>query len=217
MSLSPDFKQRLMTTVAATPSATQAQTRSARWWLLGAGVMGALMIFFLKGGVRPTGRPAALTALTSLGASISGGLGMFFLLTTRGKSMLRRPAGALLAAAVLSTAAFLAWKMAWSAQFGLTFRWPDRIGFRCLRMGVVVGALPLFALLASYRGTEPLRPATTGAAFGAGAGLASAVLVDLWCPVGYLPHLLLGHVLPIVALAGIGALLGWRLLRIGRR
>jgi hypothetical protein len=104
-----------------------------------------------------------------------------------------------------------------SAQFGLTDRWPERIGFRCLRFGIATGALPLFALLAAYRGTDPLKPATTGAAFGAGAGLASAALVDLWCPVAYVPHLLLGHVLPIALLAGLGTLLGWRLLRIPRR
>ena len=130
--------------------------------------------------------------------------------------MLRRPTLWLVATAVLSTAAFVFWKVGWSSQFGLTERWPERIGFRCLRLGIATGALPLFALLATYRGTDPLRPATTGAACGAGAGLASAVLVDLWCPVAYVPHLLLGHVLPIALLAGVGALVGWRLLRIRR-
>jgi hypothetical protein len=60
----------------------------------------------------------------------------------------------------------------------------------------------------------------TGAAFGAGAGLGSALLVDLWCPVFDASHLLLGHVLPIAALAAAGAVLGARMLGIrdgGRR
>jgi hypothetical protein len=42
------------------------------------------------------------------------------------------------------------------------------------------------------------------------------VLVDLWCPVSYLPHLLLGHLLPIAVLAAVGALVGGRLLRLWR-
>ena len=217
MSLSPDLKQRLMAQVAATPAPTRAETRRTRGWLLGAGLAGALLIFLLKGGIRATGRPATLTALTSMGTAVIGGLGMYVLLTSRGRSMLRRPVGWLVAAAVLSTVGFVSWKLAWSAHYDLTARWPERIGFRCLWLGIATGALPLFALLAAYRGTEPLTPATMGAAFGAGAGLASAVLVDLWCPVAYLPHLLLGHVLPIALLAGLGALLGWSLLRIGRR
>jgi hypothetical protein len=41
----------------------------------------------------------------------------------------------------------------------------------------------------------------------------SSVLIDLWCPVSYLPHLLVGHVLPIAVLAAAGAAIGRRLLR----
>jgi hypothetical protein len=38
------------------------------------------------------------------------------------------------------------------------------------------------------------------------------VLVDLWCPVAYVPHLLVGHVLPLVATTLTGAWLGGRLI-----
>jgi hypothetical protein len=58
-----------------------------------------------------------------------------------------------------------------------------------------------------------MSPTATGAAFGAGAGLGSALLIDLWCPVSYLPHLLVGHVLPIALLAAAGAAIGRRILR----
>ena len=34
------------------------------------------------------------------------------------------------------------------------------------------------------------------------------MLVDLWCPVAYVGHLLLGHVLPIAVFATIGAAAG---------
>jgi hypothetical protein len=85
-----------------------------------------------------------------------------------------------------------------------------------LSLSIATGALPLFAALLAWRHTDPLTPKATGAAFGAGAGLGSAVLVDLWCPVSYLPHLLLGHLLPIAVLAAVGALVGGRLLRLWR-
>ena len=75
----------------------------------------------------------------------------------------------------------------------------------------------LFAALTSWRRSDPITPRATGAAFGAGAGLGSALLVDLWCPVGYVPHLLLGHVLPIAILSVAGGLIGGRVLGIVRR
>lgn len=40
----------------------------------------------------------------------------------------------------------------------------------------------------------------------------STLLVDLWCPVGYVPHVLLGHVLPLVGVIALSALIGGRLL-----
>jgi len=42
------------------------------------------------------------------------------------------------------------------------------------------------------------------------------VFVDLWCPVAYAPHLLLGHIAPMLILAGVGAVVGRRVLGIGR-
>jgi hypothetical protein len=123
----------------------------------------------------------------------------------------------LLAAALLSTVGFVAWKYGVSWHYGLTERWPTRPGLRCLALSVSMGALPLCAALLSWRRARPLTPVATGAAFGAGAGLGSTVLVDLWCPVAYLPHLLLGHVLPILVLATLGGVLGSRLLAFRRR
>jgi hypothetical protein len=50
------------------------------------------------------------------------------------------------------------------------------------------------------------RPALTGAALGVAAGACSWLLVDLWCPVAHPEHIALGHLLPLVLLAGAGAL-----------
>ena len=215
MTQSPDLKQRVLAAAGNAPAPTRGQVLRARAWLFGCGVVGALAIFFVKGGLRVTARPPSLVALTSLGTAVLAGAGMFVLFT-RGRSMLGRPRLALLGAALLSTAAFLAWKYGVSSYYGLTERWPTRPGFRCLALSISMGALPLCAALLSSRRAAPLTPIATGAAFGAGAGLGSTVLVDLWCPVAYLPHLLVGHVLPIVVLAVLGGALGWRLLRFRR-
>ncbi len=64
------------------------------------------------------------------------------------------------------------------------------------------------------RFSDPTHPVLSGAALGAAAGAFSAFLVDLWCPVAYLPHLLLGHVLPLLTLTAVGAVLGRWVLRV---
>ena len=74
-----------------------------------------------------------------------------------------------------------------------------------------MGAFPLAAFLISRRHSDPSHPRAMASALAVAAGACAWVLIDLWCPVAYLPHLLLGHVLPMVALAVIGALLGRRI------
>ena len=213
MSLSPELKQRVLAAVADVPAPTRSQVLRTRAWLFACGIVGALAIFFLEGGVRITARPPSLMALTSLGTAVIVGVGVWVLFT-RGRSVLGRSGIQLLTAAVASALLFIAWRYRVSAAFGLTDDWPARPGFRCLALSIATGALPLVGALLSARRTVPASPIATGAAFGAGAGLGSALLVDLWCPVSYLPHLLLGHLLPIGVLALLGGVLGSRVLRI---
>jgi hypothetical protein len=216
MPLSPDFKSRVLASVREVPAPTRKETLQRQTWLIAAGLTGALALFFIKGGLRVTSRPPSLIALTSVGTAIFVGVGMW-LLFTRGPSGLRRPRTVLVGAALLSTVAFVAWRYGISALYGRAGAWPGRVGLRCLVLSVGTGGLMLFAALMSWRRSDPITPRATGAAFGAGAGLGSALLVDLWCPVGYVPHLLLGHVLPIVILSLAGALIGGRVLGIVRR
>jgi hypothetical protein len=216
MPLPPDFKSRVLASVREVPAPTRKETLQRQTWLIAAGLTGALALFFIKGGLRVTSRPPSLIALTSVGTAIFVGVGMW-LLFTRGPSGLRRPRTVLIGAALLSTVAFVAWRYGISALYGRAGAWPGRVGLRCLVLSVGTGGLMLFAALMSWRRSDPVTPRATGAAFGAGAGLGSALLVDLWCPVGYVPHLLLGHVLPIAILSLAGALIGGRLLGIVRR
>ena len=216
MPLSPEFKSRVLASVREVPAPTRKETLRRQTWLFGVGLAGALALFFIKGGLRVTNRPPSLIALTSLGTAVCAGIGMW-LLFTRGPGGLRRPWTVLLGAAVLSTVAFVTWRWGVSALYNRAGAWPGRVGLRCLSLGVGTGGLMLFAALMSWRRSDPVTPRATGAAFGAGAGLGSAFLVDLWCPVSYVPHLLLGHVLPIIILSLAGALIGGRVLGMFRR
>ena len=216
MALSPEFKSRLLASVREVPAPTRKETLRRQTWLFAAGLGGALALFFIKGGLRVSSRPPSLIALTSLGTAVFAGLGMW-LLFSRAPTGLRRPRAVLIGAALLSTIAFVAWRYGMSALYDRAGVWPGRVGFRCLALSVGTGGLMLFAALMSWRRSEPVTPRATGAAFGAGAGLGSALLVDLWCPVAYLPHLLLGHVLPILVLAVAGGLIGGRVLGLARR
>jgi hypothetical protein len=79
-------------------------------------------------------------------------------------------------------------------------------------MSLLFGVVPLVTFLIARRGSDPVHPRSLGAALGAASGLWAATLVDLWCPVAYPSHVVLGHVLPALLLAGAGAALGARLL-----
>jgi hypothetical protein len=206
-----ELKERIQRAKARIPAPTCPQAQWTRIWWFAGGIGMALAIFLSKGGVRLAPRPPSLLAFTSLGTCglLAAGIWLSF---TRGGSVLGRPGWLLGPVIALSPVLLVAWRYGISVQFGQVQRWPARPGLRCLGMGVVTGVPLLQAALLAWRHGRPLAPATAGASFGAGSGLASAVLVDLWCPASYLPHLLLGHLLPIGVLAALGALLGRHLL-----
>lgn len=131
--------------------------------------------------------------------------------------MLGRSRRSLLYGSALIPIGLLAWKVLWSLAFEYPMvAWPERPGLRCLSLSLLIAIGPLLAFLAVRR-TAPVRPALNGAAMGVAAGSCAWVVVDLWCPVASVPHLLLGHVLPLCILAVIGALLGNALLSIRSR
>ena len=83
---------------------------------------------------------------------------------------------------------------------------------RCFGVSLLFGIVPLITFLLARRGSDPVHPRSLGAALGAAGGLWAATLVDLWCPVAFPVHVVLGHVLPALLLAAVGAVLGARLL-----
>jgi hypothetical protein len=126
--------------------------------------------------------------------------------------MLGRSGSWLLCGIALIPLGLFVWKVGCSLAFGDPMtEWLERPGLKCLSLSLLVAAGPLLAFLAARR-SAPVHPALNGAAIGVASGACAWVALDLWCPVASVPHLLLGHVLPLCVLAGMGALLGQALL-----
>jgi hypothetical protein len=212
-----DLKARTLGAVQARPSPTR-RTQVLRAAILITGALvAAVVIFFWVGGIRMTGRSLGLVVGTSLGTGFVAAI-CTWAAFGRAKSMMGRPTTTLIAIALAGPVALLAWKVGYSAQFDHgTDQWPARTGYRCLKLSLGLGVVPLLALLLVRRGTDPTHPRALGFAMGMALGLCANELVDLWCPVAYLPHLLLGHVLPAVLLGVVGALLGGLMLPPARK
>jgi hypothetical protein len=218
MDLPSDLKARILKQASETPAPSRRTEKRRSWVLLASSMALAIAFFFIRGGIRVTGRPLALIVGTSLGTAVIAAVGTWFALGRR-RSMLGRSSLALCVMALVTPVALLFWKVVWSSQFpaggeflGGVDPWPGRIGYKCFWLSLAMGALPLVALLFARRRTDPTHPRIAGLAAGASVGLCVALFVDMWCPVGYVPHFLLGHILPIVLLALAGLVIGKLLL-----
>jgi hypothetical protein len=176
----------------------------------GASTLGLFAVF---GGIRVGPRPWDLVVMTGAGTAAVAAVALW-IAVARGKAMIGRSRAWLWGGIVIAPLGYLAWKVASTAPFAeMSADWPDRPGWRCFRLSLIFAAPPLAALLYLRRRSDPVHPRTMGAAIGAAMGACAAVLVDLFCPVAYLPHLLLGHVLPTLLLVALGASVGGRWLR----
>jgi hypothetical protein len=209
-----ELRARILGAAAHEPSLTRGERRWQNAVLFVLGSAAALAIFILWGGVRPNGRPMSLLMTTASGSALLAALALTMALG-QGRSMLGRSRRMLAATIVAMTMALILWKTGVSALFdGMNVAWPARPGFRCLALALAVGLVPLVLGLVGRRRSDPVHPAAAGAALGAAYGLAAATLVDLWCPVAHLSHLLVGHLLPVALLALVGAVAGSRMLAI---
>lgn len=83
----------------------------------------------------------------------------------------------------------------------------------CFSMSVGVGGLAGLGLAWSLRRAVPTAPALRGAALGAAAGAWSGLALHLHCPMFERGHIMVGHFLPILLFALVGALVGPRVLK----
>lgn len=211
-----DLRARVLAQAGRQPAPTRAQL-SLRSIVVAMLVLAvSLLVFFAWGGVRASPRPGMLVLETAVGSAfLAGSVAVAAL--GRGRSMLGRSRPWLWLVVVATPLALFGWRVLASARYpGMMVEWTERPGFRCFAFSSVLALTPLLGVLWLRRGTDPVNPYLTAAAFGAAAGAGAWVFVDLWCPVGYVPHLLLGHVAPIVLLTVLSAAVGSRLLRLRR-
>jgi hypothetical protein len=201
---------------AREPSPTRAQRRLEQRVVLGIVVLVPLLLFVAWGGIRGGPRPDRLVLQTALGSAILAA-GVAIVGIGRGRSMLGRPRSWLVLQVLLTPVLLFGWRVLISARYpNMMVQWMDRPGLRCFTLSTILALAPLLGVLWLRRGSDPVHPRLTAAAFGAAVGAGVWVLVDLWCPVGYVPHLLLGHVLPLLLLIALSALLGSRVIAVGK-
>lgn len=165
------------------------------------------------GGVaHAAGRPAASGAGIVAGTAALALFATWLVLRAR-RSMLSPPRGLLLAVALGVPALLGAWLTLWHGTYADPF---TRSGWRCFAITVLAAPWPFAVLLYAGRRVEPRHPGTSGAALGAAAGVWATVALELWCPLADEAHVLLGHVLPLLAIALAGWAIGARMLRLRR-
>ena len=226
--MSAELRARVLAAAAAQPSPTRAAVKRRNVFMglvAAAGGLGAFLVFAalmseghlvrVGGEIAPqqyVERPVGLLVATASGALGVAAMALWLALR-RGRSMLGRSRRQLLCSAALIPISLLAWKVSCSIAFGASMvAWPDRPGERCLALSLLVATGPLLSLLAIRR-SAPVHPALNGAVVGFAAGACAWVAADLWCPVAFVPHVLLGHALPLGVLAVAGAFLGRTLLQ----
>jgi hypothetical protein len=214
---SPDLRLRVLAAIERepAPSRRESTTRTAIAFTLG---FLPIVLFVGVLGVTPGERPLGYVAMVGVGwallaaASTWGALG-------RGRSMLGRPRAWLIGIALLLPIALLG-----VASAGYV-PWPNAMAIDCDRFRDIVcfdfaSAMslgPLIAFAIARRGTDPLHPALTGAALGGASGAWGAVAIALHCPISSLAHVALGHVLPVVLFATVGAVVGARVVAVRAR
>ncbi|MGH7281366.1 MAG: NrsF family protein [Polyangiaceae bacterium] len=214
MTLPSDLKARVLDAAKREPSPTREEHQKKTMQIALAGIVGALIVFLGTGGPDMGQRSAsfyatsfALLAAMSIIVTVLS-LGVFK------KSMTGAPTDTLVVIALAAAPAV------WGIELALRTIWPQNYGhpatlqstvicFLCT-MGMALG--PMLALLRVRRFTDAVHPAALGAAFGASAGAWGAVLIDLHCASNDLAHIAWAHALPVLLLAGAGALIGKKLL-----
>jgi hypothetical protein len=210
------LRAQLLERVGREHTPTRAQV--ARRQVVGTAVLVLIpaLVFYLFGGVRASPRPPELVLETALGSAILAA-GIAALGLRRGRSMLGRPRSWLIALVLLTPVALFTWRVLASSRYpDMMVQWVERPGLRCLLLSCSLSVAPLAGVLWMRRGQDPIQPHLSAAGMAAAIGAGTWVFVDLWCPVSYVPHLLLGHVLPLLLLITAGALVGGRLLSVRR-
>jgi hypothetical protein len=193
--------------------------RSAVLWMLlylAVGAFAAIIVLALTVGVRPDLDVAMLGPMFWIKAGYTGGLGLVALLglvsVTRPEA--KPPRWLWLAAAPVAVLALIAIVDAAAMEKGKWMAsWLGSSWFECPPL-IAALALPIaVTLLWALRPFAPTQLRATGALAGTVAGALSAMIYCLHCPEAGAAFVLTWYTLGIGLVAGIGALIGPRLLR----
>jgi hypothetical protein len=214
-----DLPASLLASIERTPSPTRRSARAYQWLVLPVSAVVAAALYAAYDGPEQGrgGRDtwfyvaSAMTWATVAVLSLRGALG-------RGAGASWRSRTALLACAVGTPAMLFGAMIALgSLDPAMMEIHPEKWGRMCLPLTLAAASLPLLALTYARRESDPVHPAMSGAALGSACGAAAGVMVELWCPVSTVRHIAIGHILPILLLALMGAIMGTQLLGLSGR
>jgi hypothetical protein len=208
-----DLKARILAQARSTPSPTRQASHVYAWLVLPSSVIVAAALFFAFNGPRHgQGRAPWFYAASCVGWAAVAALSVWGSYL-RGRSAVGRPRVWLMAVAVGTPALLFAMMYGFAVIHPeVTLLHPERLGLKCLGLTLAAAAFPLLGLSLVRRGSDPVHPVATGAALGSACGASAGVMVEMWCPVAAPRHVAIGHILPIVIMAILGALLGARVI-----
>jgi Negative regulator of sigma F len=207
-----ELRSRILQAVRERPAATRRQVRRPRVAFIAAGLAAPIVGLIVAGGPLVGTRPWSLLLATS-GGTVALACAAIGMAVGWSASLLDRARVWFVGTALAVPPLWFLWKVLWTVQFEGMAR-PGPLGLRCFGLTFAFALGPLVFLAAARRECDPTHPISRGAALGAAAGVYAAALVDLWCPVGDLRHVLLGHALPVALLGLLGLWVGHRLLAI---
>jgi hypothetical protein len=216
--LTRDLEARLLASISRTPSPTRRTARAWEWLVLPAGAIFAALLYGAFDGPEQGrgGRDTWFYVASAMSWAAVAALSLWGALG-RGRGANWRSRSALLACALGTPAALFVIMMALgSLDPAMAEIHPEKWGRMCLPLTLAAAAFPTVLLQYARRESDPVHPALSGAALGSACGAAAGVMVELWCPVSTARHIALGHILPILLVAFVGALTGVQTLGLGK-
>lgn len=203
---SAELRARVLEAVRREPSPARGTTRRRIALAVAAGFAPLVAIFCGLGGVDHGERPVGQIALTAAGGVLLSVAATWGTLT-RGQSMLGRPLAWLIVVMLVTPVLLFGLYLLGTVIFPVVPTPCDGAHHAaCLALGTLMGLGPLTAFAIARRATNPVHPALTGAALGAAAGAWGGFAIATHCAHVASEHMLLGHTLPVVVVALLGAL-----------
>lgn len=211
---SAELRARVLGAARAEAALPRSSGAGRRGLVVLGGVFLSVAILFSIGGPGGYGRPSRYY-LTLAALWLAIGVVAAWAGVARGRSMLGRPAATRMLVVALVPLALVATALVAGVATSPVIKDTGLLEhMRCVMFTVVMAVGPLAAFLFIRRGSDPVAPAITGAAIGTAAGAIGALGIELRCSHAGLFHVFVGHVLPVAALALVGALVASRVVAV---